>query len=478
MEEGPVKSAFFGSLVMFSLSLGCCAFAEDEVSSGREGNPPAPAAQLTDEVQATEAPIVNEEHSGAGSQTLFPRKNAEQASTAKEDTQKPPAQKRQKGHYAGARRPPVTPPQERKTSGKVKNPWFSSRTQPKTGKKEVVKDAPAESPEDRPFYTKKNPERSSLLFAQGNRADASTGQSQNAVEVNPYPRTGFQAPEGHIYLTGEWLYWRTRQEGMEFATSRQLHFDYQSGFRLGAGGHLPSFDGWCIYVNYTRFTPDASRGAHGSFYPLFMYVGAGVRGSAVTEAHAHWSIEFQTADIEFCRPYYLSKTLVFSPFFGLRGAWIKQHAHFHYKGGFIRHGNTFKTRFKNDFKGAGPLLGTELNWQLGQGFSLFGDIAAALIVGQFDNAQHQYQLHQREVVHLDTDFNLVSPTLQMVAGVAWDWNYNRDRGHLGFSAGFESQYWWKQNQTEQFTDDSLPTYVRQRGDLAFYGLTFRGRLDF
>jgi len=36
----------------------------------------------------------------------------------------------------------------------------------------------------------------------------------------------------------------------------------------------------------------------------------------------------------------------------------------------------------------------------------------------------------------------------------------------------------KQNQIEQFTDDNLPTYIRERGDLAFYGLTLRGRLDF
>jgi hypothetical protein len=198
----------------------------------------------------------------------------------------------------------------------------------------------------------------------------------------------------------------------------------------------------------------------------------------VTKAHGHWEIEFQNLDVEFGKVYYLTKTLIASPFFGFKGAWIDQHAHFRYEGGYIPEEQTFRTHFKNDFKGAGPLLGTEINWQLGAGFSLFGDVAAALIAGHFDNKQRQHQLGGVEVVHLADDFNLISPVIQMVLGTAWDRNFNTDKCHFGLSAGFEAQYWGNQNQTEQFTDDFRPTYIRQRGALSFYGLTLRGRLDF
>jgi hypothetical protein len=68
--------------------------------------------------------------------------------------------------------------------------------------------------------------------------------------------------------------------------------------------------------------------------------------------------------------------------------------------------------------------------------------------------------------------------VQIVAGLAWDRNFNRERWHFGLSAGFEAQYWWGQNQTEQFTDADFPIYIREKGDLAFYGLTLRARVDF
>jgi hypothetical protein len=371
-------------------------------------------------------------------------------------------------------------PSVRKKSGKIKNQWFSSKTQPKNEKKPVVenKKETTELPLDRPYFIKtSSPLAHQASNSSGHAMPTSTHRAAE-TEGEEYPRTGFQAPRGHVYLTGEWLYWRVRQEGMEFATSKQITFDFHSGFRVGLGAHLPSFDGWDIYVNYTRFNPERSHNVQGSFYPLFLFQGAGSSGDAVAKAHGHWEVKFQNVDVEFGKVYYLTKTLIFSPFFGFKGAWIDQNARFHYEGGYIPAGQTFRTHFKNDFKGAGPLLGTEMNWQLGAGFSFFGDVAAALIAGHFDNAQRQHQLDGEEVVHLDTDFNIVSPVLQMGIGAAWDHNFHEDKCHFSFSAGFEAQQWWNQNQTEQFTDDTLPIYVRQRGDLSLYGLTLRARLDF
>jgi hypothetical protein len=264
---------------------------------------------------------------------------------------------------------------------------------------------------------------------------------------------------------------------MEFVTTKKVAFDFQSGFRVGLGVHLP-YDCWDIYVNYTRFNPEDSDSVHGSFYPLYLFQGAGTQGTTIDKAHAHWKIEFQNVDVEIGRAFYIAKTLVFRPFFGLKGAWIDQDAHIRYEGGFIPIGQTFRTHFENDFKGAGPLIGIASNWLIGAGLSFFGDFAAALIVGHFDNEQKQRQFSGAEVVNLNSDFNLVSPTAQMIVGLAWDGNFNKERYHVGLSAGFESQYWWGQNQTEQFTDKDFPIYVREKGDLAFYGLTLRARFDF
>lgn len=465
-----MASRFFLSLVAFSAVLNGLAWAEEPC----EGD--TCALELCEEKEDLET--AQEDSSQKKQRVAFPRTAESKAN--KESAAAEAAPKKIKPHFAGVKRPPETTSAPVKKTRKIKNEWFSSKTQPKGDKKQgnQVKEEPAELPPDRPYFVKTNYSASPTIFAS---ADPQMRHRENAPtepEGYYYPRTGFLAPNGHVIVTAEWLYWRTRQEGMEFATSRQIEFDFQSGFRVGLGAHLYSFDGWTIYANYTRFVPDASRSAHGAVYPLFLFQGAGSTGNAVSAAHGHWDVEFQSADLAFGKAYYLTQTLVFSPFFGLKGAWIDQHAHFRYEGGYIPEGQIFRTRFKNDVRGAGPLIGTQMNWQLGLGFCFFGDIATSLVACHFNNKQRQHQLDGLEVVHLDTDFNQVSPFLQMAAGVAWDRNFYRDRCHFGLSLGFEAQQWWNQNQTEQFTDDVRPTYVRQQGDLSFYGLTLKGRFDF
>ncbi len=436
--------------------------------------------EFEDEIASSDEPSRKNDH------IAFPQKNSDTSASGQKTDESAP--KKIKAHFAGAKRPeePAVP----KKSRKIKNEWFFSKTQPKGDKK--VAAAPKEKevneiPSDRPFYISSDGMHASdfatfasSTIADNNRsAQGSNGTgSQEMTEGQEYPMTGFAAPRGHVFLTGEWLYWRTRQEGMEFATSREIHFDFQSGFRVGIGTHLPDFDGWTIDTNYTNFRPKGSKSVHHSAYPLFLFRGGEFGPCNVTDAHGRWKIDFQNLDVEFGKSYYLTKTLVFSPFFGFKGAWIDQHAKFRYEGGFVPEGESFRTRFKNDFKGAGPLIGTEMNWQLGMGFSFFGDIAASVLAGHFENKQTQHQIDDVETVHFENNFNLVSPMLQMAAGAAWDRNFHEDKCHFGLSLGFETQYWWSQNQTEQFTSTACPIYVRQNGDLAFYGLTLRARLDF
>ena len=455
-----MTSKFLISLTAFSLALSGSLLAEDELYE----------EVVLEDVSALEEELVVDEEEASSQQQnrriAFPKSETAQA-------EKEPLPKRMKPHFAGVKRPQPkvkTPEEEKKKSTRVKNKWFSSKTHPKVKERVEEEKAPVQLVDDRPHFIKTNHAAQGPFIAQKKPSD--TPLEPEKEEGHLYPEAGFQAPSAHVYLTGEWLYWQTRQEGMEFATAKKVDFDFQSGFRAGLGVHLPR-DHWDIYVNYTRFTPDASHHTNGSFYPLFLF-----NASNVTEADAHWKIKFQSLDVEIGRAYYIAESLAFRPFMGLKGAWIDQHAHIDYQGGFVAQGQTYHTQFENDFKGAGPLIGIESNWHLGAGFSLFGDLAAALVVGHFDNKQKQRQFNNAEIVDLNTAFNLVSPTLQMVAGLAWDRNFSHERCHVGLSAGFETQYWWSQNQTEQFTDTARPVYIREKGDLAFYGLTLRGRVDF
>jgi hypothetical protein len=422
----------------------------------------------------------------------------------KPDT-KETAPKKQKAHFVGVRRPSEQTPEKKSPSTAIKNQWVKSKTHPKKNKKEEPASQEEESTSSEiPYYhpgggiPSRIKQRASLatrsLLSQNDEQEEiscdSLATSEEGMDESLYPRLGIQAPNGHIFVTADWLLWRTRQGGMEFAvqgasaspstpflhaTPSKLNFDLHSGFRIGFGVHLPN-DGWDIYVNLTDFHPQASKsigGTTGSIFPLLLYNSP----SLVASAHAEWHIDFKTLDIEIGRGYYIGKTLSLRPFIGMIGAWIDQDVRINYQGGGIPVGQVDRIKTQNDFKAGGPRFGIGSNWYFGEGLSLFGNLAAALAVGHFDlkNEQEQGSL---EPINLNSDLNLVSPVLQCIAGLSWDKNYHCDQWHFGLSAGFETQYWWRQNQMERFTDSTTPIFVRADSDLAFYGLTIRGRFDF
>jgi len=173
---------------------------------------------------------------------IFSKKSSpvvsEQRRAASENGEKT-APKKLKPHYAGARRSPErgkNSEDEKNNPSRIKNKWFSSKTHPKVGKKEEVEvsqEPPAELPIDRPHYTKTSnslgrPRIASLDLSSDISLESQPMRPQIETEHNSrvccYPRGGFQAPRGHFFFTGEWLYWRTRQEGMEFATAKKNRF--------------------------------------------------------------------------------------------------------------------------------------------------------------------------------------------------------------------------------------------------------------
>lgn len=404
--------------------------------------------------------------------------------------------KKQKPHFIGARRPSEKTEEKKHPTLKIKNQWVKSKTHPKKKEKDPSKkqEEENETPSEIPYFypggalAKKSPlGMASLLFPE-NEEEITDETSCIFSDSNSSPEENMHlpcAPHGHIFFMADWLLWRTRQGGMEFAVQgassssqvpfphsvpRKLNFDLQSGFRVGFGVHLPR-DGWHISVHYTDFRPKASKDIHGSIFPLLLFNPP----ATVASSHAQWKIAFQTLDVEIGRIYYIIKTLSLRSFIGMTGAWIDQHAQLDYKEDAFNSESRIVTH--NDFKGAGPRLGIGSNWHLGDGLSLFGNCAAILVVGHFDLKNHQ-TFGNLETIHLNSDLNLLSPVLQLIAGLAWNRNYHKGTRHVALSAGFETQYWGRQNQIEQFTDSSTPTLIRSSNDLAFYGLTVRGRLDF
>lgn len=309
----------------------------------------------------------------------------------------------------------------------------------------------------------------------------------------------FNAAENGIFFTGEWLYWKFTEGGTEFAINRTLPpssglskarskkvtFDWKSGFRVGMGYQFAQ-KGWDLYACYTEVKPKGSDATSGAIYPLLNYQTENPVPNA-SEARAHWHINFKTLDVELGRRYLIAKSLFLRPFFGLKAALIYQHFR-------VKYGNTnpdfsgiplgefFTVKDQNDFRGIGLRAGVDSLWKMGGGFSFFGKLSGALLISQIKLHQVQDQLtpdlEAVEEIDLKSKFHPLVPMAQLAFGLEWERGFRKDKFRLHFDVGFESQYWWNQNQLERFDSDLFPGFVRISDDLGIYGLTLGGRFDF
>jgi hypothetical protein len=287
------------------------------------------------------------------------------------------------------------------------------------------------------------------------------------------------------FLTGEWLLWQFYEGGTDYATSfdgasqsltgarnKNVSFDWKSGFRVGLG-YIFERDDWDLYATYTQVNGKGKKEAHGNIFPLLLYQ-PGITSinavNSVEDASAHWRIEFKNADLDLGREFFVSNRISIHPALGIKGAWIDQKLR-------VKYENEYFVHARNDFSGVGPKLGIGTNWFLAPRFSIYGNIAGALLWGEFRLRQTQEQ-NDVDDVNLRSHLQKLAPAAQIRAGFLWDAFFNRKRNHFGINLGWEMQYWWDQNQLERFTNTNLPTYLRTSDDLSMQGLTLGLRFDY
>lgn len=326
--------------------------------------------------------------------------------------------------------------------------------------------------------------------------------------------------EAAFFVTGDLLFWKVEQGGMEYtdsftfntnlpnalmnADSKELHFNYDFGYRVGLGVNTP-YDGWDVYADYTFFRSSESQrlppggkkgrkkknrsscgpgrgGPAGMFFPLLAYQGVNGIIEVAQNVKAHWEVKLKDIDFEIGGEYYLGRHLSFRPAMGFKAAKIDQRFKVSYTNLTINSNPvvnpaTFIVKGRNEFKGIGPKIGIGSFWDLGVGFSLFGNLGAALLAGWFDMDQVQNQF-ETEIIDLDSHLKRFAPVLEILIGATWDVYFHHNKFHLGFHAGYEAQYWWRQNQVEDFINNLVPAYMRFSEDLSFSGLTAGVRFDF
>lgn len=332
-----------------------------------------------------------------------------------------------------------------------------------------------------------------------------------------YNYAGEGTPCGGFSVYGEYLYWKVVQEQMQYAavlpggvqgiieqigdgdpvnvvdsvSLTDPSFEYQSGFRVGIGYQVPCSN-WDFQLSWLRLHEKVSSSvseANGGVIPLtspisslFGFIDSEPMGFGFgSEATSHWKFEFDTIDFQVGRVCAISNCLLVRPYIGIKAASIKQKQEIEYFGFALNDDIVdIENQKKNDFRGIGPSIGIDADWEFFPHFSLTSGICGSLLYGKFD-------IHGNPNVSvLDNSINIslhnskssrIRPAVDAKIGVEWqDCLCNQFPVKIGVV--YEVQYWWNQWQVPSSVISSIIGGSSPQGDLMLYGLTVHAGFGF
>jgi Legionella pneumophila major outer membrane protein precursor len=315
------------------------------------------------------------------------------------------------------------------------------------------------------------------------------------------------------------LYWQAKTRGLEYAIVNQNpstglageivspNFKYEPAFRLAIRKYLP-YDCFDITANYTRLEEKSNHNsisnnlnnpittAGTGLIPVWVHPQAyanQLNDVRFSNAKAKWKINYNVINLELGKAFCITRIIALNPYIGLQGAIINQNFSVNYSNGniFNINNNSFTAiatdaALKNFSYGIGPLFGLKNNWNLGYCFSIFTNLSLAILQTYFDLQRVENSLSSEIIngelrndrAELNEGFYSFKPHALIAVGVRWD-KYFGCKKRFAISAGYEGNYWFKQNQMIRFIDAIIPAKTRNTiGDLYLQGLTLNFSLDF
>ena len=313
---------------------------------------------------------------------------------------------------------------------------------------------------------------------------------------------------------GDLLIWQAHENGLPIANKnkatnfstfpgfanlqdssvKHLDFKYDVGFRLGIDVDTV-YDGWDVSLTWLRLTADAQQRAlttgnkelfASRLSPQAAPFAVGgtnpIPIPVYSNSHAHWKAFLNQLDWDLGREFFVSKHLTLRPHFGLRTTWIRQKLNTDYSNGITLAGFPVmpdtEVREKNKWWGLGVEGGLDTKWCLGSGFSLFGNLAAAIEYGfqKVRTKQEVEGLASEDFENNKDSYRISRPILDLQLGLQWDHQCCDGICHFGFHGGWEHHIYFSQNQFH--TEQALGQFVANQGDLTYQGWTFGAHLAF
>jgi hypothetical protein len=226
------------------------------------------------------------------------------------------------------------------------------------------------------------------------------------------------------------------------------------------------------------------------------------------QATQSWNVKLDFLDLSLARSYYCGTKLAFRPFFGARGAWIRQSVSIDYTGQEVvtvipggatitedTTGTLFSVQSGNIRSwGVGPRAGFESNWMLGCGFRLIGDLSADVLYTRYDvkssadlSTIYVASITNTTIVagtgttsatlnqkHID----MLRPHVDMEIGFGWGSYFDNSNWHFDLLATYGYQVFWNQNMFRNFSETFSGRSTNANGNLYVHGLTLTARFDF
>jgi len=307
---------------------------------------------------------------------------------------------------------------------------------------------------------------------------------------------------------------------------REPNFQWAWGFKLGAGYNF-EHDKWDTKLQYTFFrnhakdyvnplslpsviiSPIIEAGAPLTYVSATAFEEKNVIVSYADQTRASLKNRYDNLYLDLGRDFFVSKYLSLRPSFGAEAAWFTFTSNVKFSGGtpvslpVAQEANNasidlsqfqiedisgnipftetrtldgvgdcnLQTNFKEKFVGIGPRAGLDTRWHLGEGFSIYGDVNAALLYGYFKNALSQtYGDQPANEARAYYNFHRLVPTAKFEMGLVYDKYIMCETQHVSMALGYENQYYWDVFYSDVFM--GLPA------GMGMYGVNLKFQWDF
>lgn len=311
-----------------------------------------------------------------------------------------------------------------------------------------------------------------------------------------------ETPPSNLWIEVDLLYWKPWEEALVATNEKTLlfatddctaapvvhpHFDWNLGFRLKGGFHLPDYS-WDVEANWTHFHSNVHQvksnqgiSAFGLF-PIRSLSKDILAGDYVFRSELDWKLEFNWLDLTFIHSVSAPRRLDPRPFVGLRSAWVKQHGDLLYEGGIFLMGILLPgtsingadcIKMKNNYWGIGPRAGIAPKLPLFCGLSLEGEAAISSLLGYFVLRQRETYLEVTRFSNHQRPFR-VCFVGDFAAGAKWKLPLNLDWGQFVVGASWEYHLFLRQFALKRDRFGLVP----DNRNLSVQGFVFSARLEF